>query len=236
MKNLAIGLICCIAQTICYAQTANQPKKMFADTEPLVKQYLIDCNKAWDAKDEKRAQTYYDSINRCITNSYLGNHQFKDLKGKTISLGKMKKPVLITVSASWCAPCRAEIPALNKITKAYKDKIDFIVLFWNTREETEKLAALYDNAIYIVPSITQVPDDIHEINIGGFKHFRGYPTNYMVTTNKQIVKYDEEGAAVAVNYVGPDGKSITVTEEQAFNMNYKKLKDDVDFLISHNDQ
>ncbi len=206
---------------------------MFADTEPIIRKYTVDCQKAWDSKNEKLALTYYDSINTCITGSYIGNHKFKTLNNKVIDMGKIIKPTLIIVSASWCEPCRAEIPALNKIVEKYKDKIDFVVLFWNDKKETQKLAPLYNKSIFIVPSDVQSKDDVHKISIGGFNHIMGYPTNYMINASRKIVKY-ATGAAVATSFVGPDGKMVTITEDQALEKNYTRLKDDVDFLIANN--
>jgi thiol-disulfide isomerase/thioredoxin len=231
MKKIFLGALLFLLQYTSIAQSITSKKRMFADTEPIIKQYLIDCNKAWDNKDEKRANTYYDSINRCITNSYLGNHQFKTIKGKSIDLGRMKRPCFITVSASWCAPCRAEIPALNKIAEEYKDKIDFIVLFWDTPKETIELATQYSKSINIVPSAKRYKDDRHEINIGGFKHFRGFPANYMVSIDKQIVKYEE--GAMPTSYIDSNGKEVKIDEQKAFETNYKRLKACADLLVNH---
>ncbi len=61
----------------------------------------------------------------------------------------------------------------------------------------------------------------------------GYPTNYMINASRKIVKY-ATGAAVATSFVGPDGKMVTITEDQALEKNYTRLKDDVDFLIANN--
>jgi peroxiredoxin len=51
------------------------------------------------------------------------NFVLKDLQGKEVSLEDYKgKGVLINFWASWCEPCKAEMPALNNIHKKYKDK------------------------------------------------------------------------------------------------------------------
>jgi len=46
----------------------------------------------------------------------------KDLKGKTVSLSEFKgKVVLLNFWATWCAPCKAEIPELVKWQSEYQN-------------------------------------------------------------------------------------------------------------------
>ena len=41
--------------------------------------------------------------------------------GETIQLSELRgKPVVMNVWASWCAPCRAEMPALQRVYQAYQ--------------------------------------------------------------------------------------------------------------------
>jgi peroxiredoxin len=47
----------------------------------------------------------------------------KTLAGDTVRLGDLKgKPILINFWASWCIPCRIEMPAIQTAYKKYKDK------------------------------------------------------------------------------------------------------------------
>jgi len=51
----------------------------------------------------------------------------KDLDGKELSLEAYKgKVVLLNFWATWCGPCRAEIPSLIRIQEAYKDRLQII--------------------------------------------------------------------------------------------------------------
>jgi len=46
-----------------------------------------------------------------------------DSSGNTITLSELQgKPVIINIWASWCTPCRAEMPALQKLHEDFKDK------------------------------------------------------------------------------------------------------------------
>ena len=54
------------------------------------------------------------------------------LDGETITLSELRgKPGLINLWASWCPPCRAEMPALDEVYRQYRDD-GFVVLAVNT--------------------------------------------------------------------------------------------------------
>ena len=47
----------------------------------------------------------------------------KSLDGQTIQLSDLRgKVVLVNIWASWCPPCKAEMPAIDHVYQAYKDK------------------------------------------------------------------------------------------------------------------
>ncbi|TCK83622.1 TlpA family protein disulfide reductase [Albibacterium bauzanense] len=56
---------------------------------------------------------------------------FRDVKGKTISLSELKgKVVFMNFWATWCPPCIAEMPSINKLRAKYKnnEKVVFLLV------------------------------------------------------------------------------------------------------------
>lgn len=63
----------------------------------------------------------------------------RDLKGNQVSLSDFRgQPVVLNFWATWCAPCRAEIPHLEALYTKYKDQ-GLVVLGLNTETDYMKV-------------------------------------------------------------------------------------------------
>lgn len=57
------------------------------------------------------------------------NFTLKDLNGAPISLASLRgKVVFLNIWATWCAPCREEMPSIESLYNAFKANNDFVVL------------------------------------------------------------------------------------------------------------
>ena len=64
--------------------------------------------------------------------------QLQSLDGQTVSLGNLRgKPVLINFWATWCPPCRGEMPYIQEIHEEWSDK-ELMVLAINIGESSSK--------------------------------------------------------------------------------------------------
>ena len=193
-------------------------KKLFSETESKIKKYREDSQKYWDKNDSENALKYRDSIKSLILNSYIKDYKFKTVDSTNYNMSERKKPLFLQVTASWCAPCKFEVPALNKIVEKYSDRVDFVLLFWDTQAELEKLAPDYNKDIVLIPS-QEKQSEPTTIDISGFRHIMGFPTNYLITTDNQIINFSQ-GAMIPTTFTDQNGKEITITKEEANKGNY----------------
>jgi len=63
------------------------------------------------------------------------------VKGDTVRLGDLKgKVVIVDFWATWCPPCRAEMPFFNELYKTYRDS-NVVVLGVNLDEPRDRVVA-----------------------------------------------------------------------------------------------
>ena len=71
--------------------------------------------------------------------NYDGDVLFKDGAGKTLSLSSLNgKVVFINFWATWCPPCRAEMPSINSLYDKFKDNSNVVFLMVDVDGKYEK--------------------------------------------------------------------------------------------------
>jgi peroxiredoxin len=121
------------------------------------------------------------------------NFTLKDMNGAPVRLADYKgKVILINFWATWCAPCKAELPAFVELHTQYKDK-GLAILGVSADDDAETLRAFAGEWKLNYPIL--VGRDEEEM-LDAFGPLFGYPTSVIVGRD----------GAVCARHVGPATK------------------------------
>jgi len=111
------------------------------------------------------------------------NLQVKDLKGNVVHMKNYRgKIIFLNFWATWCMPCVAELPSINRLYNQFKD--ENIVFLLISKEKVEKVQHYKTKKNYDVPF--QIIDD--ESFIPAMYRAQSIPTTFIIDKEGQIVK------------------------------------------------
>lgn len=102
-------------------------------------------------------------------------HHLTDYRGKV---------VLLNFWATWCPPCRREMPSMERLHQKYKGK-DFIVLAINQMETGDHVFA-YTGQLEVDPTFTILFDTNSKVS--QTYRVKGLPTTYLID-KKGVIRY-----------------------------------------------
>lgn len=107
----------------------------------------------------------------------------KDLDGKELSLDAYKgKVVLLNFWATWCGPCRAEIPSLIRMQEAYKERLQIIGMDVDDENEEQLRAFVKNQGINYPVAMTS---DAVRLAYGGIA---ALPTVFVINRDSKVVQ------------------------------------------------
>ena len=160
---------------------------------------------------DKGQQAWYDELSDAAKASYYGQKvkeelypagkvgsavaefTVKDNDGKEVPLASLregKKYVLIDFWASWCNPCRKEIPNLKNLYKLYGDKGFQIVSISIDKKKAEWEKALEEEQL-------PWPNFLDETGVADLYKVRFVPTMYLIDAQGTLVGENLRGQALA---------------------------------------
>lgn len=107
----------------------------------------------------------------------------KDMNEKAVSLSSLKGTiVLINFWATWCPPCRAEMPSLNKLYREFRDK-NLVVLAVSTDRSSQSVKEFLDKRPVDFPVLMDSDNKVSR----QFKVF-SLPTTFLLDRNGTILQ------------------------------------------------
>lgn len=88
-----------------------------------------------------------------VVKSFNYDFKIKDLNGSVIEFKQFKnKTIFLNVWATWCGPCRVEMPSIQKLyDKVDKENIVFIMLAVDDRKSFDKVVNFVNEKEYTFP-------------------------------------------------------------------------------------
>lgn len=119
---------------------------------------------------------------------FAPNFRFLAPNGETLALDAFRgKPVLLNFWATWCGPCRSEMPELQRMHEKLGDQITLLAI--NLNQSREQITAFFED---LDLTFHVVIDAGQELADDGYMIF-GVPSSFLI---------DAQGVVVAVK-IGP---------------------------------
>ena len=149
---------------------------------------------ALDEEAKKEIDAYLAKISVFEAGTPGYEFEFNDVNDKKVSFSSLKgKVVYIDVWAMWCAPCKAEIPALKKLEKDLHGKdVQFVSISMDKPKELEKWKKFV--AEKELSGIQLFADNAFDSDIA---------KSYKINSIPRFLLFDKEGNIVDANATRP---------------------------------
>ncbi|MEN2401236.1 TlpA disulfide reductase family protein [Flavobacterium sp. MC2016-06] len=114
---------------------------------------------------------------------YIHDFNWLDVKGKSYNFEQVRntRPMALFIFwASWCSPCRAEIPELKQFYSEYKDKVSMVSLSIDNKYADWKMAVEKENMPWL--NLSGLPNDVN-----------GVKEKYNINTVPNLILLDQNG-------------------------------------------
>jgi peroxiredoxin len=115
------------------------------------------------------------------------NFTLTSLEGQPVSLSDYAgKVVLVNLWATWCPPCKAEMPTLNRYYQDHQAE-GLVVLAVNSQEESKTVKAFIDDSGFTFPVLVDLGGTVMSLY-----NTRGLPTSFIIDRQGRL-RYTHTG-------------------------------------------
>lgn len=110
----------------------------------------------------------------------LSNYKWplRDLLGKSANLNRsVSKPILINFWATWCPPCIAEMPSMQKLYDDYQNQVDFYFVSNESTSDIKKFTETNEYKLPIYQVLRPAPEPLKSSSL---------PTTYVIDKQGNI--------------------------------------------------
>jgi len=112
------------------------------------------------------------------------NFTLTDMQGQQVSLADLKgKVVILNFWATWCPPCREEMPSMEMLHRKYKDQ-GLVILAVNVEQEgMAAVKGFLQKTPYTFPILLDTEAEVQNL----YKVFR-FPESFIIDKNGNVVE------------------------------------------------
>ena len=131
--------------------------------------------------------------------------EFVGVDGGSVQLSQLKgNVVLLNVWATWCGPCKQELPLVQKMYDAYSDR-NFVVVSVNVDADRRRVASFLKQFNISLPVYYAAPEDAGPLTAGGI------PSTFILGPDRALVdravgyspQWEERWKKVVEKYLKP---------------------------------
>lgn len=136
------------------------------------------------AEEERLIQLLYASVGVQRINPPFEAEGFtlEDLRGSMVSLKDFRgRVIFLNFWASWCGPCRIEMPAMELLWQVFQDD-DFVILAVDVKEERDTVSSFIEKNDYTFPVLLDSRG-----KVANMYDVRAYPTSFLIDWEGKVV-------------------------------------------------
>lgn len=112
--------------------------------------------------------------------------ELQNIQGETVRLSEYRgKPVLVNFWATWCAPCKLEMPNFQKYYARYPGRFEILAIEYNESQDTVER---FVEDMGLTFAVLSDPD----AKVHALYRFLGYPTTYVIDS-EGILRFQHVG-------------------------------------------